>query len=49
MLPKAFPPYSTVHAFYRRFRIKEIWEKVLRELVKISRIKTQGHLIKINI
>ncbi|ETZ05309.1 transposase [Holospora undulata] len=39
MLPKDFPPYSTVHSFYRRYRIKEVWEKVMHELVKTSRSK----------
>jgi putative transposase len=39
MLPKDFPPYSTVHSFYRRCRIKGIWEKMMNELVKASRIK----------
>ncbi|WP_104206590.1 transposase [Holospora curviuscula] len=24
MLPTAFPPYSTLHSFYRRCKIKEI-------------------------
>ncbi|WP_084490960.1 transposase [Holospora elegans] len=24
ILPKDFPPYSTVHSFDRRFRIKEV-------------------------
>ncbi|WP_104207033.1 transposase [Holospora curviuscula] len=35
MLPKDFPQYSTIHSFYRSFRIKRIWEKVLNTLVKI--------------
>ncbi|PPE03103.1 transposase [Holospora curviuscula] len=39
MLPKDFPPYSTVQSFYRSFRIKRIWKKVLVTLVKIIRIK----------
>lgn len=39
MLPKDFPPYTTVHSFYRRCRIKGIWEKMMNELVKASRIK----------
>lgn len=25
MLPKEFPPYSTVHSFYRRCRINGVW------------------------
>ena len=39
MLPKDFPPYSTVHTFYRRCRIKGIWEKVMNDLVEKNRIK----------
>lgn len=34
MLPKEFPPFSTVHTFYRRCRLQGIWEKVIRELEK---------------
>ena len=36
-LPHDFPPYSTVHSFYRRARLSGLWEKILRHLVKISR------------
>jgi putative transposase len=39
MLPKDFPPYSTVHTFYRRCRLRGIWEKVMSELVKRDRQK----------
>lgn len=39
MLPKDFPPYSTVHSFYRRCRLKGIWEKIMNELVPACRIK----------
>jgi len=39
MLPKDFPPYSTVHTFYRRCRLNGIWEKIMRDLVERSRIK----------
>ena len=28
MLPANFPPYSTVHSFYRRCRLKGIWERI---------------------
>ncbi|PPE02978.1 hypothetical protein [Holospora curviuscula] len=41
MLSKDFSPYSIVHWFYRRFRIKRIWAKVLT-LFKIRRIKAGG-------
>ncbi|QQR53351.1 transposase [bacterium] len=40
MLPKDFPPYSTVHSFYRRCRLKGIWERIMNELVKACRMKT---------
>lgn len=36
-LPHDFPPYTTVWNFYRRARIKGLWEKVLTELVAKSR------------
>ncbi|PPE03503.1 hypothetical protein HCUR_01043 [Holospora curviuscula] len=39
MLLKDFPPYSTLHSFYRRCSIKGTWKKVLSTLVKIGRIK----------
>ncbi|PPE03239.1 hypothetical protein HCUR_01320 [Holospora curviuscula] len=42
MLPKDFLPYSTVHSFYRRCRIKGIWKKVLSEFLKIRQIKAGG-------
>jgi putative transposase len=37
MLPKDFPPYSTVHTFYRRCRVSGTWEKIMRELVEKCR------------
>jgi putative transposase len=39
MLPKDFPPYSTVHTFYRRARLDGTWEKMMRELVEKDRVK----------
>ena len=33
-LPHDFPPYSTVHSFYRRARLKGLWEKVQQAVVK---------------
>ena len=39
MLPRDFPPYSTVHSFYWRARKKRIWKNMLADLVKKSRIK----------
>ena len=37
-LPHDFPPYSTVHSFYRRARISGLWDKILEHLVKKIRI-----------
>ena len=36
-LPHDFPPYSTVHSFYRRARISGLWDKILEHLVKKTR------------
>ena len=36
-LPHDFPPYSTVHSFYRRARLSGLWDRILGELVKITR------------
>ena len=36
-LPHDFPPYSTVHSFYRRARISGLWNKILEHLVKKTR------------
>jgi len=33
-LPHDFPPYSTVHTFYRRARLDGLWERVLKAMVK---------------
>ena len=32
-----FPPYSTVHSFYRRARNSGLWDKILEHLVKRPR------------
>ena len=37
-LPKDFPHWKTVYTFYRRMCIKEIWEKILQQIV----IKTRA-------
>ena len=37
-LPHDFPPYSTVHSFYRRARISGLWDKILEHLEKKTRI-----------
>ena len=33
-LPHDFPPYSTVHSFYRRARMSGLWDRILEALVK---------------
>ena len=37
-LPHNFPPYSTVHSFYRRAIKRGLWEKILEHLVKKTRV-----------
>ena len=37
-LPHDFPPYSTVHSFYRRARKRGLWKKILDHLVKKTRV-----------
>ena len=36
-LPHDFPPYSTVHSFYRRARMSGLWDRILEALVKLTR------------
>ena len=38
LLPKDFPPYSTVWSFYRRALKSGLWEKIMFHLVKASRL-----------
>ena len=33
-LPHDYPPYSTVHSFYRRARLTGLWEKVQEAIVR---------------
>ena len=40
-LPHDFPPYSTVHSFYRRARINGLWNKILKYVVKKTRINAE--------
>ena len=40
-LPHDFPPYSTVHSFYRRARLSGLWDKILKRLVEVTR-KQEG-------
>ena len=37
-LPHDFPPYSTVHSFYRRARKRGLWKKILDHLLKKTRV-----------
>ena len=36
-LPHDFPPYSTVHSFYRRAKLSGLWDEMLEHLVKKTR------------
>jgi putative transposase len=36
-LPHDFPPYSTVHSFYRRARNSGLWDKILQHIVLKTR------------
>jgi putative transposase len=38
-LPHDFPPYSTVHSFYRRARLSGLWEIVLISVVEKTRLR----------
>lgn len=38
-LPHDFPPWPTVHSFYRRARLNELWEEVLVAVVEKTRLK----------
>ncbi len=38
LLPKDFPPYSTVYSFYRRACLAGVWERVMDMLVKKVRV-----------
>jgi putative transposase len=38
MLPHDFPPYSTVHTFFRRARLCGLWEVIMDDLVRLARI-----------
>ena len=44
-LPHDFPPYSTVHSFYRRARLSGLWDKILQRLVEVTR-KKAGRKVK---
>lgn len=38
-LPSDFPPWQTVYSFYRRAKVKGIWEQINHDLVKKCRLK----------
>ena len=38
-LPQDFPPYKSVYSFYKRAKDKGIWEKMMGDLVKKSRVQ----------
>ena len=37
-LPLEYPPWKAVYSFYKRAKDKEVWEKMMRDLVEKSRI-----------
>lgn len=38
-LPKDFPPWTTVETFYRRMKKRGIWENMMQDLVRKSRVR----------
>jgi len=43
-LPHDFPPYSTVHSFYRRARLSGLWDNILQHLVGVTESRKKSHL-----
>jgi putative transposase len=39
LLPKEFPPYTTVSSFFHRAKVNGIWEKINRALVEADRVQ----------
>lgn len=39
MLPREFPPWSTVHTWYRRWRLDGTWERINDTLRRLVRVK----------
>ena len=39
MLPRDFPPYKTVFSFYNRMRQSGVWEAMMDDLVKKTRVE----------
>lgn len=42
-LPKEYPNWKTVYSFYSRAKKKGVWDKMMADLVKKSRIKMGRH------
>jgi hypothetical protein len=40
--PKDFPQYSTVHTFFRRYKLQGIGEKTVLDLVKKTGCESEG-------
>ena len=38
-LPKNYPPYGTVRSFYRRAKVSGLWDKIMRHLVGLTRVR----------
>jgi putative transposase len=43
-LPKEYPPWKTVYSFYMRAKQCGIWEKMMKDLVGKSRVKSARNL-----
>jgi putative transposase len=44
-LPKDYPPHGTVWSFYRRARESGLWEKIMDEIVNLTREKADRNPI----
>ena len=40
MLPKDFPPYTTVSSFFHRAKVKGLWPDMNRRLVEFARVSS---------
>lgn len=52
MLPRDFPPSSTVYSYYRRWQKKGIWEQMnhtLRDQVRQQLVVCQDNFAKLNL
>jgi putative transposase len=43
MLPRDYPPYSTVYFYYRSWQVDGSWERINQALVRESRIRAGKH------